>query len=239
MAANATDSDGIAGVAFYQNGQLLGTDTTNPYTFSWTNVPAGSYSLTAIATDTLGLASTSAAVPVTVTQPVTRTNVALATNGGSAVASSSFSTGYAPAGVINGDRKGIAWGNGGGWNDGTANTWPDWLEVDFSGSKTIDEIDVFSVQDNYASPIDPTPSTTFTSYGLRDFEVQYWNGSAWVDVPGGAIRGQQPGMAASDLRRRFDDEDPCLCDGRVEQRGAALPKLRRTQRHRTTHQRWP
>jgi hypothetical protein len=28
---------------------------------------------------------------------------------------------------------------------------------------------------------------TFTSWGLRAFEVQYWNGTSWVDVPGGAI----------------------------------------------------
>ena len=28
---------------------------------------------------------------------------------------------------------------------------------------------------------------TFSLYGLRDFEVQYWTGTAWQDVPGGAI----------------------------------------------------
>jgi hypothetical protein len=46
---------------------------------------------------------------------------------------------------------------------------------------------VFSVQDNYGSPVDPTSAMTFASYGVQDFEVQYWNGLAWVDVPGGAI----------------------------------------------------
>jgi hypothetical protein len=30
---------------------------------------------------------------------------------------------------------------------------------------------------------------TFTSYGLTSFEVQYWTGSAWVDIPGGAVTG--------------------------------------------------
>jgi hypothetical protein len=30
-------------------------------------------------------------------------------------------------------------------------------------------------------------STTFTSYGITDFDVQYWNGSAWVTVPNGSI----------------------------------------------------
>jgi peptidyl-Asp metalloendopeptidase len=45
------------------------------------------------------------------------------------------------------------------------------------------------VQDNYAAPIDPTPSTSSTLYGLRDFEVQYWTGSAWLPVPGGTVAG--------------------------------------------------
>jgi hypothetical protein len=28
---------------------------------------------------------------------------------------------------------------------------------------------------------------TFSLYGLRNFEVQYWTGTAWADVPGGAV----------------------------------------------------
>ena len=28
---------------------------------------------------------------------------------------------------------------------------------------------------------------TFTSWGLRGFDVQYWNGSAWAPVPGASI----------------------------------------------------
>jgi len=94
---------------------------------------------------------------------------------------------YPASGAINGDRRGLSWGAGGGWNDGTANTVPDWIEVDFNGSKTIDEIDVFSMQDAYNSPAEPTPTLTFTYYGLKSFEIQYWTGSAWAPVPGGAI----------------------------------------------------
>jgi len=30
---------------------------------------------------------------------------------------------------------------------------------------------------------------TFTLWGITAFEVQYWNGSAWVDVPGGNVTG--------------------------------------------------
>jgi len=69
LAAAATDADGIAQVAFYANGGLLGVDTTSPFEFAWENVAAGSYALTAVATDGLGGSGTSAAVNVTVSPP--------------------------------------------------------------------------------------------------------------------------------------------------------------------------
>jgi len=37
--------------------------------------------------------------------------------------------------------------------------------------------------------VDPTPAMTFTLYGITAFQVQYWNGSGWVDVPGGNVTG--------------------------------------------------
>lgn len=116
-------------------------------------------------------------------------NVALASNGGTALASSTYSPGYSPSFTVNGERTGAVWGTNGGWNDKTNNSWPDWLKVDFNGSKTINEIDIFSVQDNYLSPNTPTSSMTFTLYGLVNFRVQYWDGSAWQTVPGGSISG--------------------------------------------------
>src|SRR3990170_2940068 len=46
--ATASDSDGtVSKVDFYNGSTLLGTDTSSPYSFSWTNVAAGSYALTA------------------------------------------------------------------------------------------------------------------------------------------------------------------------------------------------
>jgi hypothetical protein len=116
-------------------------------------------------------------------------NVALGANGGVASASSTYGTAYPVSAINDGDRKGVNWGNGGGWNDGTADTYPDWAEIDFSGSRTITEIDVFTLQDNYPSPGDPTTSMTFGQYGIAAFDVQYWNGSTWVTVPGGTITG--------------------------------------------------
>ncbi len=67
MAASASDDGSVSQVQFFAGSTLLGTDTSSPYTYSWTNVAAGSYSLTAVARDNQGATRTSAAVPVTVT----------------------------------------------------------------------------------------------------------------------------------------------------------------------------
>jgi hypothetical protein len=120
--------------------------------------------------------------------PPGRTNVALAANGAVAVASSSYDDAYGPAGAINGDRRGLSWGKGGGWHDGTPE-FPDFFEVQFNGTKTVNEIDVFSVQDDYRNPDEPTAAMTFTLWGLQNFDVQYWTGTSWQTVTGGSITG--------------------------------------------------
>jgi RHS repeat-associated protein len=72
LTASAADSDGtVAKVDFYNGATLIGTATAAPYSFTWANVPTGTYSLSAIATDNLGVATTSAAVAVTVDVPPT------------------------------------------------------------------------------------------------------------------------------------------------------------------------
>jgi Big-like domain-containing protein/IPT/TIG domain-containing protein len=64
--ATASDSDGtISAVEFYQGSTLIGTDTTSPYSVTWNNVVAGSYLLTARATDNRGAITTSGLVAVT------------------------------------------------------------------------------------------------------------------------------------------------------------------------------
>ncbi len=67
FAATASDPEGkLAKVEFYRGSTLLGTDTSSPFSYTWSSVAAGSYSLTAVAYDTAGLKATSAAVPITV-----------------------------------------------------------------------------------------------------------------------------------------------------------------------------
>ena len=118
-----------------------------------------------------------------------RANFALAPNGATASASSTSSSSYPASAAINGDRKGVNWGLGGGWMDGTSNAYPDWIQVDFNGGKTIDEVDVFTLQDNYTNPSEPTEAMTFSQYGIVDFQVQYWNGLGWATVAGGSVTG--------------------------------------------------
>ncbi len=68
--ASATDSDGtIRKVDFYQGDVLLGTDTISPYSFAWTSVTPGSYTIKAVATDNAGDSVTSAPVTITVVAP--------------------------------------------------------------------------------------------------------------------------------------------------------------------------
>jgi hypothetical protein len=129
-----------------------------------------------------------------------RLNVALAANGAVATASSAHTCcGFSTAGAINGNNRG-PWGNGEGWNDATENAVPDWIQVEFAGSKTIDEISVFSLHDNYTPENTPTETQTFSLYGLLAFDVQYWNGSSWVTIPGGSVTGNNKAAAVHRLR---------------------------------------
>jgi hypothetical protein len=67
LAATASDADGsVAKVEFFNGSTKLGEDTTAPYDFTWSGVAAGTYTLTARATDDLGGATTSAASTITV-----------------------------------------------------------------------------------------------------------------------------------------------------------------------------
>jgi hypothetical protein len=109
-------------------------------------------------------------------------NVALSVNGGVASASSTLSSGFPVSSINNNERAGVNWGNGGGWNDSTGNTFPDWVQINFNGNKTVDHVVVYTLQDNYAHPVEPTDTMTFTTEGVTAFTVQGWNGAAWVTL---------------------------------------------------------
>lgn len=140
-----------------------------------------------------GDAGNTASTSATLTQTVNATsstgslNVALASNGGVASASSTYGSAYPVTAVNNNVRSGAGWGAGGGWNDGTAGSFPDWVQITFNGQKTIDHVVVFTLQDNYATPVEPSNTMTFSKYGITAFQVQGWNGTAWITL--GSVSG--------------------------------------------------
>jgi hypothetical protein len=68
ITATAADSDGsISKVEFYSGTTLLSSDGTSPYSFIWSSVAAGTYSITAKAYDNLSAVTTSSAASITVT----------------------------------------------------------------------------------------------------------------------------------------------------------------------------
>jgi hypothetical protein len=67
LAATATDADGtVAKVEFFNGAVKLGEDTSAPYSYTWSGVAAGTYTVTARATDNLGATTTSAGSTITV-----------------------------------------------------------------------------------------------------------------------------------------------------------------------------
>ncbi|HEY8400634.1 MAG TPA: Ig-like domain-containing protein, partial [Cytophagaceae bacterium] len=74
ITATASDPDGsVSKVEFYNGSQYLGEDTSSPYTYSWTNVSAGNYTITAKVYDNLNLSSTSSPVNISVSEGSTCT----------------------------------------------------------------------------------------------------------------------------------------------------------------------
>ena len=163
--------------------------TQSTATISHTYSAAGPYTAKLTVTDSRALVSCNTAQQtITVSASAARANYSLPANGGTAIGSTTANISRWPASsAINGDRTGNAWGNGtGGWNDATRGVFPDNLEVDFSSAKIIDEINVVTLQNNWTTAGEPNLTTPATGEGILDFDVQYWNGSAWVTVTGGS-----------------------------------------------------
>jgi hypothetical protein len=69
--ANASEVNGsIVNVSYYSGSTLLGTATGSPYSYTWSNVAIGTYSITAIATDSYGVSVTSGQITITVVPQV-------------------------------------------------------------------------------------------------------------------------------------------------------------------------
>lgn len=84
--ASASDpdaGDAVAKVEFYRGGLKLGEHITTPYSFAVSNLAAGAYVFSAVATDTFGARSLTNSLSVTVTNLASSRLVRLATNSAS------------------------------------------------------------------------------------------------------------------------------------------------------------
>ena len=114
-------------------------------------------------------------------------NVAAAANGASASASFVNTPGFSAAAAIDGNRASPNWGGGGtsgnGWDTYGSGGLPQSLVSTFASAKTINRIDVITIQDNYSSTNAPIFNvTTFTQYGATSYDVQAFVGGSWVTV---------------------------------------------------------
>jgi autotransporter-associated beta strand protein len=116
----------ISQIAFYQGTTLLGTSTSSPFGITWSNVPAGNFTLTAVAADSAGLSVTSNPVnigvglQVSITAPATGslilqgTNLpiqAVATNDINTISQVAFYQGTQLLGSSVSSPYGITWSN--------------------------------------------------------------------------------------------------------------------------------
>lgn len=100
--ASATDNVGVTRVELYVDGTLTGTATAAPYSFAWntTTVANGSHAITSKAYDDAGNVGTSAAVSVSVSNPVELANGVAITLSGALESQAVFYVDV-PSGVTN------------------------------------------------------------------------------------------------------------------------------------------
>ncbi len=113
---------------------------------------------------------------------------------GTATASSTFSTAYPASSAINGSRTGGGWSNAAnpdGWNSAGKPTVaaPQWLQVEFPAAQYIGKIDVITLQNGYLTAPPIIASSPSGVNGIKDYQVETWDGSAWVTIPGMPITG--------------------------------------------------
>ena len=125
--------------------------------------------------------------------PTTMTNTPGSANAATATASSELSEDYPASSVIDGDRNGTNWGHSGGWADATPGEYPDWVQVTYERAQKINEVDIFTLRDNYTDETEVSEGDKFSLYGVMDFELQYRDPETqdWVTIPNGVMVGNE------------------------------------------------
>ena len=189
--ATAGDTNGsVARVEFFAGTQLIGTDTGSPYEVTWTAGPRRELQL-----DRRRRRQPERRRPHRPPCPCRwpRPRAAGSTwrwrqrrHGQRLV---DLHVDYAARAAIDGRRSGAIRGQLGTWED-SGGAVPDWFQVSFAAPSTINRVNVFSMQEAWSAPIEPTPTLT-SGLAAEDFQVQYWNGAAWVVVPGSQVVGNR------------------------------------------------
>jgi aryl-phospho-beta-D-glucosidase BglC (GH1 family) len=167
ITATASDADGsVSKVEFYNGSTLIGTSTSAPYSFTWSNVAAGTYSLTAKATDNANGTATTSSVSITVKTVVTNSCAGIpqfVENGGYVAGSKVQNAGnqyqckpYPYSGWCNGAAWAYAPGTGSYWTDA-------WILVGScsSSAKMASTSDATSVN-SYPNPFSNTTNLEVT-----------------------------------------------------------------------------
>ncbi len=111
IGASASDSDGsVTNVQFLVNGSVIGNDTTSPYSATASSLAAGSYTLSAVASDNSDLKATNnISITVTSASPTAVTLLNPTFSGGTFSFSFATQTGYTYSAQFTPSLSPISW----------------------------------------------------------------------------------------------------------------------------------
>ena len=125
--------------------------------------------------------------------PSRENNLALLS--GTTIAASSTHSGFSAESAIDGDRLGnpcslvsnIApcWGNAGGWNDNTYETWPDWLEITLPRPYALSRVVMTTFQDEFNQlHVEPYLGLQVGgNYGIESYKIEvYGIDNLWHEI---------------------------------------------------------
>jgi M6 family metalloprotease-like protein len=179
ISANATDADGVVSkVEFFNGTTKLGEDVSAPFAFTWNNVAAGNYAITAKATDNTGASTTTSPMNITVVNNGT-------CNEPQYVAGSVYATGVV---VKNNNKKYTC--NVGGWcssaaawayEPGVGSAWQSaWTETGVCGGTNLNPtVSITSPNNNATFTAPATINITATAADADGTvsKVEFFNGT--------------------------------------------------------------
>jgi chitinase len=188
VSANASDADGsISKVDFYSGSTLIFSDNSSPYSYTLTNVAAGTYTFTAKATDNSGATTTSGSVTVTV-------NNSSSGGGCSGIAQYIENSGYVDGSKVKNAGNEYqckpypytGWCNGAAWayGPGTGTYWTDaWILIGSCGSsRSSDETATVNsaLLSNAPNPFAAVTTIEVVTAEAGDVSVTVYNKSGQV-----------------------------------------------------------